>query len=115
MPTPPDARVALVSRRLADQQTRLADQQQPLLALTASLQQLSRRPPVSVLAQPGSLGDMVHARAVLDAVMPVIQERTAGVRQELARLRTTQRVEDVHAFPGHIACDAASRTLRRAD
>ena len=27
-----------------------------------------------------------------------------------ARLRTTQRVEDVHAFPGHIACDAASRS-----
>lgn len=90
-----EARVALVSRRLADQQTRLAEQQQPLLALTASLQQLSRRPPVSVLAQPGSLRDMVHARAVLDAVMPVIQERTAGVRQELARLRTTQQQQRV--------------------
>ena len=90
-----EARVALVSRRLADQQTRLAEQQQPLLALTASLQQLSRRPPVSVLAQPGSLRDMVHARAVLDAVMPVIQERTAGVRQELARLRTTGQQQRV--------------------
>jgi septal ring factor EnvC (AmiA/AmiB activator) len=90
-----EARVALVSRRLADQQTRLAEQQQPLLALTASLQQLSRRPPVSVLAQPGSLRDMVHARAVLDAVMPVIQERTAGVRQELARLRTTQQQQRI--------------------
>jgi septal ring factor EnvC (AmiA/AmiB activator) len=90
-----EARVALVSRRLADQQTRLAEQQQPLLALTASLQQLSRRPPVSVLAQPGSLRDMVHARAVLDAVMPVIQQRTAGVRQELARLRTTQQQQRI--------------------
>ncbi|MDX8355946.1 peptidoglycan DD-metalloendopeptidase family protein [Sphingopyxis terrae] len=90
-----EARVALVSRRLADQQTRLAEQQQPLLALTASLQQLSRRPPVSVLAQPGSLRDMIHARAVLDAVMPVIQQRTAGVRQELARLRTTQQQQRV--------------------
>ncbi|MFC0103385.1 murein hydrolase activator EnvC family protein [Sphingopyxis terrae] len=90
-----EARVALVSRRLADQQTRLAEQQQPLLALTASLQQLSRRPPVSVLAQPGSLRDMVHARAVLDAVMPVIQQRTAGVRQELARLRATQQQQRI--------------------
>ena len=27
-----------------------------------------------------------------------------------ARLRTTQRVDDVHAFPGHIACDADSRS-----
>ncbi|WP_033992024.1 GAF domain-containing protein, partial [Pseudomonas aeruginosa] len=25
-----------------------------------------------------------------------------------ARTRLTQRVDDVHAFPGHIACDSAS-------
>ena len=33
-----------------------------------------------------------------------------GVCGAAARLRETQRVEDVHAFPGHIACDAASRS-----
>ena len=33
-----------------------------------------------------------------------------GVCGAAARLRATQRVEDVHAFPGHIACDAASRS-----
>jgi GAF domain-containing protein len=27
-----------------------------------------------------------------------------------ARTRTTQRIEDVHAFPGHIACDSASNS-----
>ena len=27
-----------------------------------------------------------------------------------AKSRQVQRVEDVHAFPGHIACDAASRS-----
>ena len=27
-----------------------------------------------------------------------------------AATRETQLVEDVHAFPGHIACDAASRS-----
>jgi GAF domain-containing protein len=31
-----------------------------------------------------------------------------GVCGTAAATRTTQRVEDVHAFPGHIACDAAS-------
>ncbi|MET0372217.1 MAG: GAF domain-containing protein [Sphingobium sp.] len=31
-----------------------------------------------------------------------------GVCGTAAALRETQRVEDVHAFPGHIACDAAS-------
>lgn len=33
-----------------------------------------------------------------------------GVCGAAARTRTTQRIADVHAFPGHIACDAASRS-----
>jgi GAF domain-containing protein len=33
-----------------------------------------------------------------------------GVCGAAAATRETQRVEDVHAFPGHIACDAASRS-----
>lgn len=90
-----EARVALVTRRLSAQRARLAEQQQPLLELTASLQQLSRQPPVSVLAQPGSLRDMVHARAVLDAAMPVIAERTVGVRRELTLLDTARRQQAI--------------------
>lgn len=33
-----------------------------------------------------------------------------GVCGAAAETRETQRVEDVHAFPGHIACDVASRS-----
>ena len=33
-----------------------------------------------------------------------------GVCGAAARTRSTQRIDDVHAFPGHIACDAASRS-----
>jgi GAF domain-containing protein len=33
-----------------------------------------------------------------------------GVCGAAASTRTTQRVDDVHAFPGHIACDADSRS-----
>ena len=33
-----------------------------------------------------------------------------GVCGAAARTGTTQRVDDVHDFPGHIACDAASRS-----
>lgn len=33
-----------------------------------------------------------------------------GVCGTAAATGVTQRVEDVHAFPGHIACDAASRS-----
>ncbi len=100
-----EARVALVNRRLAMQQARLAQQQQPLLELAAALQQLSRQPPVSVLAQPGSLRDMVHARAVIDAAMPVIDRRTADVRRELSQLQSTRRQQAVA-----LAALAASKT-----
>ncbi len=31
-----------------------------------------------------------------------------GVCGTAAKSRTTQRIDDVHAFPGHIACDGAS-------
>lgn len=34
----------------------------------------------------------------------------AGVCGAAARTLSTQRVDDVHSFPGHIACDAASRS-----
>ncbi len=33
-----------------------------------------------------------------------------GVCGAAAKTRTVQRVEDVHAFPGHIACDSASNS-----
>ena len=33
-----------------------------------------------------------------------------GVCGAAARTATSQRVDDVHAFPGHIACDADSRS-----
>lgn len=33
-----------------------------------------------------------------------------GVCGQAARTRSTQRVDDVHQFEGHIACDAASRS-----
>ena len=33
-----------------------------------------------------------------------------GVCGAAASTRKTQRIEDVHAFPGHIACDAASQS-----
>ena len=33
-----------------------------------------------------------------------------GVCGAAARTRETQRIDDVHAFPGHIACDSASNS-----
>lgn len=53
-----------------------------------------------------------------ELVLGPFQGRSACIRISLdrgvcgaaARERATQRVDDVHAFAGHIACDAASRS-----
>src|SRR3546814_15432551 len=53
-----------------------------------------------------------------ELVLGPFQGKAACIRIELdkgvcgaaARLRATQRVDDVLAFPGHIACDADSRS-----
>ena len=81
------ARLALVQRAQAMQQARLADEQQPVVELTGMLQLLARKPAISVLAQPGTINDLVHARAILDATLPEIERRTAGLRAEMNRSR----------------------------
>tara|TARA_R110000782_G_scaffold182437_6_gene272761 strand:- start:105152 stop:106384 length:1233 start_codon:yes stop_codon:yes gene_type:complete len=81
------ARIIIIDRLIAAQQSRIAQQQGPLVRLTAALQSLARRPPVLALLQPGSLRDTVHARALFAQILPLIRARTAGMRQELNRSR----------------------------
>ncbi len=81
------AELAIVQRQQAMQQARLADEQQPVVQLTGMLQLLARKPALSVLVQPGTINDLVHARAILDSALPEIERRTAGLRAEMARSR----------------------------
>lgn len=81
------ARIAIVDRQLNDQRTIVAARQGPIMRLIAALQSMARRPAALGLVQPGSTEDMVHVRAVLGTVMPVVQARTADVRAELNRIR----------------------------
>lgn len=81
------SRVALVRAQLAVQRATLAQQQGPIVRLIAALQSLARRPVVVSLAQPGSVSDLVHVRAVLATVSPVVQSRTAALRAQLDRTR----------------------------
>ncbi len=81
------ARIGIVDRQLAEQRTRVAERQGPILRLIAALQSMARRPAVLGLVQPGSTADMVHVRAVLGTVLPVVEARTRDVRAELARVR----------------------------
>lgn len=81
------ARTAIVDRLLVEQRARLETQQGPIARLIAALQSLARRPAMLGLLQPGSTADIVHVRAVLGSVAPVVHERSMGVRDEIARTR----------------------------
>lgn len=81
------ARLAIINGLMDQQSARLAQQQGPLVRLTAALQGFARRPPVLAMLQPGSLADAVHVRAAFTHIMPVIHQRTADLRGELARTR----------------------------
>jgi len=89
-----------------------------------------------VAGEPDSVANMANASALIFETLPDVnwvgfyrnvagelvlgpfQGRAAciripfgvGVCGAAAENRQVQRVEDVHAFPGHIACDAASRS-----
>ncbi|WP_235512804.1 murein hydrolase activator EnvC family protein [Sphingomonas sp. Leaf17] len=96
------ARAAMVDRLLADRRAGLGQGQAPVARLLAALQSLARRPAVAAIVQPGSVDDLVHVRAVLGGVLPVVRARTAQLRGEVAR------IERLHA-----AAAAAAATLRR--
>jgi murein hydrolase activator len=81
------ARIAIIARMQRVQSARLAAKQEPVVRLTAALQMMARRPLALALVQPGSVTDAVHLRAVLGQVLPVIEQRTAGLRAELAQSR----------------------------
>lgn len=80
-------RAALIDRLLAAQRERLAEQRAPVARLLAALQSYAARPALVAAAQPGSVDDLVHVRAVLAGALPVIEARTAGVRADLAATR----------------------------
>lgn len=84
------ARIDIVRRLLDTQRTKLDQQQGPIVRLVAALQSLARRPVMMSVVRPGSLEDIVHVRAVLAGTLPVIRDRTAGVRADLARTRRLQ-------------------------
>jgi len=84
------ARIAIVEQLLAAQRATLGTQQAPVARLLAALGSLARRPAVATIAQPGSVDDLVHVRAVLGSALPVVRERTSAIRTELEQTRALQ-------------------------
>jgi septal ring factor EnvC (AmiA/AmiB activator) len=78
------ARAALVGELLNRRRADLAARQAPAARLVGALQSLATRPPWLAVAQPGSTDDLVHVRAVLGTVVPVMQQRTAAIRADVA-------------------------------
>ncbi|MFS0772448.1 murein hydrolase activator EnvC family protein [Sphingomonas sp. 1P08PE] len=82
-----EAQAAIVTRLLVARRAALAQEQAPVARLIAALQSLTLRPSAVTIAQPGSVDDLVHLRAVLASVIPAIRTRTAGLRAQVAATR----------------------------
>lgn len=80
-----ETRIAIIERLRARQRARLAEKQGPIIRLAAALQTMARRPPALALVQPGSINDVLHVRALMTSQLPLIRERTAALRAEVAR------------------------------
>jgi murein hydrolase activator len=108
-----EVRLSMVQSLLNGQRQQLSLKQAPMLRLTGALQSLSRQPPLAVLAQPGSLSDMVHVRIVLNDVMPEIEKRTATLKAEVARTRALR--EDVALATKALKDEQAKLASRRTE
>jgi septal ring factor EnvC (AmiA/AmiB activator) len=80
-----DARLTLINQQRTTLAARLAQRQQPLVRLTASLQRFARRPLALSVLRPGSVREIVYLRAMLSTAVPEVRRRTADLRQEIAR------------------------------
>lgn len=85
-----EARVMLVRGLQRERASRLGRQRQPVVQLMAALEARRRRPAVLALLEPGSLDDLIHTRAVLATVTPVVQARTAALKAELDEARALE-------------------------
>jgi septal ring factor EnvC (AmiA/AmiB activator) len=83
-------RLAILEQLLTEQRAALGVVQSPIARLLAALQSLARRPTIVAVAQPGSVDDLVHVRAVLGTALPAVRLRADAVRTALRRTRRLQ-------------------------
>ena len=107
--TAAETRIRLVEELRRAQRARLAEKQVPLIRLTAALQTMARRPAALALVQPGSVDEIVHVRSLLASSLPVIRQRTAAVRAEIAQGNRLRK----DAETAYAALTAGREDLRR--
>ena len=79
-----DAEIRLISTRQNALTGELQQQQQPISSLLAGLALMASRPPLISLAGSGGTEELVRMRVLVDATLPAIRARTAGLRDQLA-------------------------------
>ncbi|KTT70982.1 hypothetical protein NS334_11180 [Sphingomonas endophytica] len=79
-----------VARRLSVRRTALSTREAPTAEMLAALTSIARRPMASAIVQPGSVADLVHVRAVLDATLPTLRARSVMLRRQVADDRVLQ-------------------------
>ncbi|MCW2351174.1 murein hydrolase activator EnvC family protein [Sphingobium sp. B12D2B] len=92
-----EARMAIIITRQREQRRQLATRQQPIVRLTAALQQLARRSPVLALVAPGTISEAVHRRIALAQILPTITASTQDLRGAIARSADLQRSAEAAA------------------
>lgn len=88
-----EAQLRAVGRERDRLEADLASRQRPLVGLTATLQRLSRNPPAFAVLRPGTVEETVRARALMAAMLPAIERRTAALRKEVVAIRQVERSE----------------------
>jgi septal ring factor EnvC (AmiA/AmiB activator) len=108
-----ETRLALATRERAILREQLGRGQQPIVRLTAALQQFSRRPVALSVLRPGSVKETVYLRAMLDSAVPQVQARTAGLRARLALSRRLR--EQALAAADQLRAEQSRLTERRGE
>ncbi len=80
-----EARLGLIATEREKLDRQLAARREPLVRLTAALQNFARRPLALSALRPGSLRETVYLSALLDSTVPQVRQRTAALRSSIAR------------------------------
>ena len=89
-----EARLSLIAKERAGLDRQLAERREPLVRLTAALQNFARRPLALSALRPGSLRETVYLSALLDSTVPQVRQRTAALRSSIDRGKALAREAD---------------------
>lgn len=89
--TAADAQLRIADAQVAAQRLQLAHQQAPVSSLLGALVLASRRPPLLLLADSGSMDELVKLRVLLRTTAPLIRARTAALKTQLDRQSQLER------------------------